>query len=84
MNDSTGILECGEFRAVLPKLQKENNWPEELDSLVEAGSNISTVALQVVGDDEKGSLESETVNYGHESHGSLTQNVCAGEDQEQF
>jgi hypothetical protein len=37
--------------------------------LVEVGSNTSTVALRVVGDDEKGSLESETVKYGRESHG---------------
>jgi hypothetical protein len=29
---------------------------------VEAGSNISTVTLRVVGGDEKGSLKSETVN----------------------
>jgi hypothetical protein len=29
-----------------------------------AGSNTSTVALRVVGGDEKGSLESETVKYG--------------------
>jgi hypothetical protein len=35
-------------------------------SHVEAGSNISTVALRVVGDDEKGSLESERVKYGHD------------------
>jgi hypothetical protein len=34
---------------------------------VEAGSNTSTVTLRVVGGDEKGSLESETVKYGHES-----------------
>jgi hypothetical protein len=34
---------------------------------VEAGSNISIVALLVVGGDEKGSLESQTVKYGHES-----------------
>jgi hypothetical protein len=34
---------------------------------VEAGSNISTVTLRVVGGDEKGSLKSETVKYGHES-----------------
>jgi hypothetical protein len=39
---------------------------------VEAGSNTSTVTLRVVGGDEKGSLESETVNYGHESNGSRT------------
>jgi hypothetical protein len=41
-------------------------------SRVEAGSSTSTVALRVVGDDEKGSLESETVKYGRESHGTRT------------
>jgi hypothetical protein len=41
-------------------------------SRVEAGSNTSTVDLRVVGGDGKGSLESETVKYGHESHGTLT------------
>jgi hypothetical protein len=35
-------------------------------------STASTVALQVVGSDGKGSLESETVKYGHESHGTRT------------
>jgi hypothetical protein len=39
---------------------------------VEAGSNISTVTLRVVGGDEKGSLESETVKYGRESQGTRT------------
>jgi hypothetical protein len=39
---------------------------------VEAGSNTSDVTLRVVGGDEKGSLESETVNYGHESQGTRT------------
>jgi hypothetical protein len=38
---------------------------------VEAGSNTSTVTLRVVGGDEKGNLESETVKYGHESYGTL-------------
>jgi hypothetical protein len=38
-------------------------------SRVEAGSNTSTVALLVVGGDKKGSLESETVKYGREFHG---------------
>jgi hypothetical protein len=41
-------------------------------SLVEAGSNTSTVALRVVGGDEKGSLESETVKFGRQSHGTRT------------
>jgi hypothetical protein len=39
---------------------------------VEAGSNTSIVALQVVGGDEKESLESETVKYGRESRGTRT------------
>jgi hypothetical protein len=38
-------------------------------SSVEVGSNTFTVTLRVVGGDEKGSLESETVKYGHEYHG---------------
>jgi hypothetical protein len=32
---------------------------------VEADSNTSTVTLRVLGGDEKGSLKSETVKYGH-------------------
>jgi hypothetical protein len=40
---------------------------------MEAGSNTSTVTLQVVGGDEKGSLKSETVKYGYESKGTRTQ-----------
>jgi hypothetical protein len=39
---------------------------------VEAGSNTSTVTQRFVGGDEKGSLESETVKYGHESYGTRT------------
>jgi hypothetical protein len=39
---------------------------------VEAGSNISTVSLRVVGGDKKGYLESETVKYGREYHGTRT------------
>jgi hypothetical protein len=33
------------------------------------GSNTFTVTLHVVGGDEKGSLESEVVKYGHKSNG---------------
>jgi hypothetical protein len=51
---------------------------------VDAGSNTSTVALRVVGGDEKGSLESETVKYGHESSGLRPENDCAGESQQQL
>jgi hypothetical protein len=43
-----------------------------MDTRVEAGSNTSTVALRVVGGDKEGSLESETVKYGRESHGTWT------------
>jgi hypothetical protein len=45
---------------------------EEL-TRVEAGSNTSTVALRVVGGDEKGSLKSETAKYGSKSQGTMTQ-----------
>jgi hypothetical protein len=34
--------------------------------------NTSTLALRVVGGDEKGSLEPQTVKYGHEAHGIQT------------
>jgi hypothetical protein len=40
---------------------------------MEAGPNTSTVALRVVGGDEKESLESERVKYGREFHGTGTQ-----------
>jgi hypothetical protein len=46
--------------------------PDDNAVCVEAGLKASTVTLRVVGGDEKGSLESETVKYGHESHGSRT------------
>jgi hypothetical protein len=39
---------------------------------VEEGSNTSTVALRVVGGEEKRSLESDSVKYGRESHGTPT------------
>jgi hypothetical protein len=58
-------------------LKREYSRERESDSRVEAGSNTSTVTLRVVGGDEKGSLESETVNYGHESHGSRTPKMSA-------
>jgi hypothetical protein len=40
-------------------------------TLVEAGSNTSTVTLRDVGGDEKGSLKSETGKYGSESKGKI-------------
>jgi hypothetical protein len=42
---------------------------------VEAGWNTSTVTLRVVGGDEKRSLESDTVKYGHESYGTRTRKL---------
>jgi hypothetical protein len=44
----------------------------EKDPRVEAGSNTSTVTLQVVGGYEKGSLKSQTVRYGREFQGTRT------------
>jgi hypothetical protein len=51
---------------------------------VEAGSNTSTVALRVVGGNGKGSLESETVKYGHESHETRTRKGLLWRDQQQL
>jgi hypothetical protein len=48
---------------------------------VEAGSNTSTVTLRVAGGDEKGSLKSETVKYGHEFQGTRTRERLPGEGQ---
>jgi hypothetical protein len=47
-------------------------WNIEKASREKAGSNTSTLALRVVGGDENGSLESETVKD------------CAGKDQQQL
>jgi hypothetical protein len=53
----------------------------EEESRVKVGSNTSIVALRVVGGDEKGSLECETVKYGRESHGTRIRDYCTGEGQ---
>jgi hypothetical protein len=53
-------------------------------SRVEAGSNTSTVALRVVGGDEKGSLESETANMVASPTGLGPENDCAGEGKQQL
>jgi hypothetical protein len=45
-------------------------------SRVEVGSNTSTVALLVVGGDEKESLRSETVKYCRESQETRTSSNC--------
>jgi hypothetical protein len=61
--DTNGTIEqcflCGPCREVKP-------------GQFEAGSNTTTVVLRVVEGDEKRSLESETVKYGHEFHGTRT------------
>jgi hypothetical protein len=51
-----------------------------VDTRVEAGSNTSIVTLRVVGGDEKGSLKSETVKYGHEFQATRTRErlCCRG------
>jgi hypothetical protein len=59
------------FRSV-QRLYLENRNASLRGPRVEAGSNTSTVTLQVVRGDEKGSLESETVKYDHESYGTRT------------
>jgi hypothetical protein len=58
----------------ITQTQSDKNYEEAVKSVprVEEGSNTSTVALRVAGGDEKGSLESEAVKYGHESHGIRT------------
>jgi hypothetical protein len=55
--------------------QSQCNFDFDFDLInlrVEAGSNTSTVALRVVGGDEKGCVESERAKYGRESHGTET------------
>jgi hypothetical protein len=66
------ILEAVFFVRSLPRLYNEDQLPLKEYTRVEAGSNTSTVTLRVVGGDEKGSLKSETVKYGHESQWTRT------------
>jgi uncharacterized protein involved in response to NO len=54
---------------------KKNSVEHNQPSRVEAGSNTCTVALRVVGDHEKRSLESEAVKYGRESYGTQTRKL---------
>jgi hypothetical protein len=53
-------------------------------SRVEAWSNTSTVALQVVGGNEKGSLRSEAISMVTSPMGLGPDNDCAGEGQQQL
>jgi hypothetical protein len=52
----------------VPQLYKGDSLKKEQ----RGGLNTSTVTLRVVGGDEKGSLESETVKYGLEFQGTRT------------
>jgi hypothetical protein len=61
---STFSMETGDHR----RCRANKN----MECRVEEGSNTSTVTIRVVGGDEKGSLESQTVKYGLESHGTRT------------
>jgi hypothetical protein len=56
------------IQAVQSDYKEEFFW----ETHVEAESNTSTETVRVLGGDEKGSLESETVKYGQESHGTRT------------
>jgi hypothetical protein len=56
-----------------PRLYDKIELSESLENTrEEAGSNTSTMTLQVVGGNEKGSLKSETVKYGREFQGTPT------------
>jgi hypothetical protein len=59
-------------REVIRKLGRPSQFSPVL-TLVEVGSNTSTVTLRVAGGDEKGSLKSETVKCGLGTKGPLTQ-----------
>jgi hypothetical protein len=57
---------------VTPVVKYNITYEEQKISHVEAGSNTSAVTLPVIEGDERGSLESETVKYDRESHGTWT------------
>jgi hypothetical protein len=60
----------GDLYSVRPEVIKG-----QVIDCVEAGSSTSTVTLRVVQGDGKGSLNSETVKYDHESHGLVVDKV---------
>jgi hypothetical protein len=69
MKNSNGTLGAGDIYYGNVSVIKGSGAPYVVNTLVEAGSSTFTVTLRVVGGDEKGSLKTETVKYGHESHG---------------
>jgi hypothetical protein len=67
-------IHCGATGVFLMDKRRLYKWSSRKSmSRVEAGSITPIIALRVVGGDVKGSLESETVKYGCESHGTRTQ-----------
>jgi hypothetical protein len=71
LRDATVEELLGEMFSVryMPRCHKQ----DRSRARAEAGSSTSTVTLQVVGGDEKGSLKCETVKCGQESEGTRTQ-----------
>jgi hypothetical protein len=71
-------LTLNKYMAMGPSGVRCQEWPcwlvagSKLLLCSAAGSNTSTVTLRVVGGDEKGSLESETVKYSLEFQGTQT------------
>jgi hypothetical protein len=53
----------------VPRYYKTENRSKLSITRVEVGSNTSNVTLRIVEGNEKGSLKSETVKYGHDSEG---------------
>jgi hypothetical protein len=68
LKNSNGTFGHGDFYEGRVRVIKDSGFVNSS----EAGSNISTVALRVVGGDEKGSLKTETVKYSRKSHGTWT------------
>jgi hypothetical protein len=77
MKSSSGTLGHDVFYRGRLVVIESSEFREFENSRVEAVSNTSTVALRVVGGDEKGSLKSETVKYGHESNETRTREYTA-------
>jgi hypothetical protein len=65
MRRAVGTTEEDVFSTGPPRDYITGTEQKEAESRVVAGSNTSTVTLRVVGGDEKGSLKTETVKYGH-------------------
>jgi hypothetical protein len=64
IKSSKGNLGGGDLYSGRVAVINGSAFRDQIHTRVEAGSNTSTVTLRVVRGDEKGSLTSETVNYG--------------------